>query len=312
MTLASLLGRPLAVAPACAAWAHAQPTPPHLPHLPLPISSPAQSPNPNPVPPLHGRSDPVICAALHMHYHTHIQEADRKTTQAALPNSGSKLTKLLPWQSMFDGGQLVKLPNLPGVRSDQAGPPKAHSAALFAFKCLEWLGLLRNMAPPGITCVPSLSVISAQWIGWEFCLRPCGLDRVSPPAEWTRSRQTRAPRRDDGPKWVHGGGGPTTTIDDTIACVSRFRLFLFQPFSDLCNNHQTIHHTHSITPPPQPPTPPLPMSAQDPDPYAARPAPASFDEFMAHIDAAQAQQGGGGLLVDADLYEELFGELPTG
>lgn len=43
-------------------------------------------------------------------------------------------------------------------------------------------------------------------------------------------------------------------------------------------------------------------------PYAARPAPASFDEFMAQVSAIQDAHGG--VLVDEDLNEDVFGVAP--
>ncbi|TXT13040.1 hypothetical protein VHUM_01441 [Vanrija humicola] len=44
--------------------------------------------------------------------------------------------------------------------------------------------------------------------------------------------------------------------------------------------------------------------------YAARPAPGTFDEFIAQVDATA--DAGGSVIVDADLYEEIFARLPVG
>lgn len=53
------------------------------------------------------------------------------------------------------------------------------------------------------------------------------------------------------------------------------------------------------------------MSSQEnPSPYAARPPPASFDDFMAQVDAATTAHGG--IMVDEELYEELFAAAPPG
>jgi hypothetical protein len=45
-------------------------------------------------------------------------------------------------------------------------------------------------------------------------------------------------------------------------------------------------------------------------PYAARPPPASFDDFMAQVDAAT--QAHGGIMVDEEIYEELFASAAPG
>lgn len=50
------------------------------------------------------------------------------------------------------------------------------------------------------------------------------------------------------------------------------------------------------------------MPGDEESPYAARPAPASFDDFMAQVSAIQDAQGG--IMVDEDLYEDIFGEAP--
>lgn len=57
---------------------------------------------------------------------------------------------------------------------------------------------------------------------------------------------------------------------------------------------QRVHLVHNI------------MS--EPSDYAARAAPADFSEFMAAMDAAHASNGG--VMVDADLFEEFFGHAP--
>lgn len=50
------------------------------------------------------------------------------------------------------------------------------------------------------------------------------------------------------------------------------------------------------------------MPGDEESPYAARPAPESFDDFMAQISAIQEAHGG--IMVDEDLYEDIFGEAP--
>ncbi|BEI81192.1 hypothetical protein CcaverHIS002_0203520 [Cutaneotrichosporon cavernicola] len=45
-------------------------------------------------------------------------------------------------------------------------------------------------------------------------------------------------------------------------------------------------------------------------PYSARPPPATFDDFMAQVDAAT--QAHGGIMVDEEVYEELFAAAPPG
>lgn len=58
----------------------------------------------------------------------------------------------------------------------------------------------------------------------------------------------------------------------------------------------------------------LSMSSSHPDgddsAYAPRPAPASFEDFMAQVDAATRSHGG--IMVDESLYEELFAAAPHG
>ncbi|WOO82082.1 E3 ubiquitin-protein ligase [Vanrija pseudolonga] len=44
--------------------------------------------------------------------------------------------------------------------------------------------------------------------------------------------------------------------------------------------------------------------------YAPRPAPGTFDEFIAQVDATA--DAGGSVIVDADLYEEIFARIPVG
>ncbi len=56
-------------------------------------------------------------------------------------------------------------------------------------------------------------------------------------------------------------------------------------------------------------SPPVNMSNSD-SPYAARPPPASFDDFMAQVDAAT--QAHGGIMVDEEIYEELFASAAPG
>lgn len=50
------------------------------------------------------------------------------------------------------------------------------------------------------------------------------------------------------------------------------------------------------------------MPGDEESPYAARPAPESFDDFMAQVSAIQEAHGG--IMVDEDLYEDIFGEAP--
>lgn len=50
------------------------------------------------------------------------------------------------------------------------------------------------------------------------------------------------------------------------------------------------------------------MPGEEESPYAARPPPASFDDFMAQVSAIQEAHGG--IMVDEDLYEDIFGEAP--
>lgn len=52
-----------------------------------------------------------------------------------------------------------------------------------------------------------------------------------------------------------------------------------------------------------------PRSPTPPD-YAPRPAPGTFDEFIAQVDATA--DAGGSVIVDADLYEDIFARIPVG
>lgn len=75
---------------------------------------------------------------------------------------------------------------------------------------------------------------------------------------------------------------------------------------------------HNIT---EPAHPSASTRAGEPSAYAARDAPQTFEEFMAELQrivggtrfgdgpAGTAEVDGGGLMVDEDLYEEVFGNL---
>lgn len=49
-------------------------------------------------------------------------------------------------------------------------------------------------------------------------------------------------------------------------------------------------------------------------PYIARPAPETFDAFLREVDRVReaAAGGGGGIMLDEDLYEEVFGDQMRG